>query len=119
MRSLFLATLALASIAFAGTTSLPDPAISVNLASGYTTVTIAGKAYRGVSQFVYFSECAKPDVPYKYRCDIVVESGVVLVAADGSAAVVNITAQFASTLITSGHNYWRQSQIVLAGDVTI
>lgn len=119
MKIIALLAALVSSSAFASTTySLPDPAVSVNLMSGRTTVTIAGVSYQAPSQFVYFSECVKPDSTY-YRCNINTENDVVLVASDGSTAVVNITAQFSSTLIRSGHNWWRQSQIVLAGDVTV
>jgi hypothetical protein len=119
------------AICNATTINLPDPAVAVNLANNVTTVTVyqlddlgariydgSAKTYRGASQFVYFSECVKPDSTY-YHCNINTESDVVLVASDGSTAVVNITAQFSSTLIRSGHNWWRQSKIVLAGDVTV
>lgn len=112
---------------FAGTANLPDPDVVVNVASGATVATfytrdangniLTAKSYRATSQFVYFGECAKPDA-VRYRCDIDQESNVVLVAPDGSTAIANLTVQFASTLIVSGHNYWRQSETVLAGDVT-
>lgn len=122
MRSILLLLAFMATTAQAATTyNLPDPAVSVNPNYGNTTtiVTIAGVAYRGPSQFVYFSECARPDAPNAYRCNIETESNVVLTAEDGSVVVVNLTVQFASVLIRSGHNFWRPSQIVLSGDVTV
>ncbi len=100
--------------------SLPDPGVIVNPNFGNTTtiVTVAGKTYRGASNFVYFSECTKPDA-VRYRCNIMTEDDVILVASDGSVARVSLTVQFASTLIVSGHNYWRNSQTVLAGELDV
>lgn len=104
--------------AFAATTyNLPDPVVYAVASGTTTTVVISGVVYRGPSQFVYFSECPRPDGT-GYHCNIMVENDVVLVAADGSTAIVNLTVQFAGVLIRSGHNYWRNSAIVLAGDVT-
>lgn len=109
----------LAGAAQAATYPLPDPAISVNPNYSNTTtiVTIAGVTYRGPSQFYYVSECARPDGP-TYHCNVMAESGVVLVAAGGQTITVDLTVQFAGILIRSGHNYWRTSQLVLNGDVT-
>ncbi len=117
MKTILAFALLAAGTAFAGTISLPDPSVYVNLVSNRTTVGIAGVYYQAPSQFVYFSECAKPDGLH-YHCNIMVETGVVLYSNTGASVVANITAQFSSTLITSGHNWWRQSQVVLAGDVT-
>jgi hypothetical protein len=123
MGKLLLAVGMLVSVAAqAATYELPDPDIPVtpNYSNTTTIVTIAGVTYRGPSQFYYVSECAKPDGPY-YRCDVMSESDVVLTAQDGSGALatVNLTAQFSSTLIRSGHNYWRQGQTVLNGDLAM
>lgn len=110
--------LLLPSVVQAAITPLPDPSITVNLRyPGTTYVTVDGMQYVGASQFVYFSECAKPDGP-RYHCNINVETDVPLYSATGASIVVSITAQFASTLITSGHNWWRQTQTVLDGSVT-
>lgn len=113
--------------AFADTTVLPDPNVTVNLASGVTVATyytrdadgniLTAKTYRGPSLFAYVSECARQDGP-KYHCNVEQETGVVLKAPDSTTVVANITAQFAATLITSGHNYWRQSALLLSGDLT-
>jgi hypothetical protein len=107
--------------------NLPDPHVVVNLSvPGKTTVTIyhrnidgtgVGKTYTGNANFIYSSECSKPDSA-SYRCDIMTETGEVLVAADGSTLTADITAQFYANLIISGHNYWRQGQTVLSGLVT-
>lgn len=111
--------LLLSSVAQAATTPLPDPAITVDLRTpGTTYVTVGGVTYRGASEFVYFSECSKPDGP-RWHCNINVETDVTLYSNTGASIVVSITAQFASTLITSGHNYYRQSQVVLSGEVTV
>jgi hypothetical protein len=99
------------------TIDLPNATVYVNLASGNTVVGINGLYYRGASEFVYFSECSKPDVPYRYRCNIMVETDVVLRDAAGNPITVSITAQFASIYVASGHPYWRQSQTVLSGEV--
>lgn len=117
---LLLAVMALAAgyASAATTVNLPDPTVYVNLASGRTTVGIAGKYYQAPSQFVYLSPCATPDTS-RYHCTVQTESNVVLTASDGTVVVATITAQFASVLITSGHNYWRNSQTVLAGSVTL
>lgn len=114
--SLLLATAAQASSVF----QLPDAAISVipNYNNNTTIVAIEGVIYRGPSNYYYKSECAKPDGP-RYHCNIMEEVGVVLTAEDHSQVVVNLTVQFASTLIISGHNYWRYSAGILAGDVEI
>lgn len=120
MKISILALLAFSSAAFASITyQLPDPTIFVNPNYSNTTtiVQIAGVTYRGPSQFYYVSECAKPDGP-KYHCNVLAESGVVLKDANGNPITVVLTIQDASVLITSGHNYWRQSQIVLSGSVT-
>lgn len=95
---------------------LPDPTVYVNLASHHTTVGVAGKYYGAPSQFLYLAECPKAD-DSRYHCDIDTETDVVLKASDGSTITVTITAQFAATLITSGHIWWRSSQIVLSGTV--
>lgn len=115
-----IAGLALTGAADAATINLPDEAVFVNPNYGNTTtiVVVNGVTYKGASNFVYFSECAKPDGP-RYHCNIEVES-VVLVSPNGNVAVVEgLAVQFAGTLIISGHNYWRDSQIVLSGQVTI
>lgn len=106
-------------IGYAQATSLPDPAVSVDLRTpGTTYVTVGGVRYGGPSEFVYFSECSKPDGP-RYRCDIRTETDVTLYSNTGASIVVSLTVQFASTLIISGHNWWRQSQTVLSGDLTL
>lgn len=119
-RYILIAVLCIGTANAATSYPLPDPAIAVNPNySGTTTiVTIAGVTYRGPSQFYYVSACAKPDGP-KYHCSILVESGVVLTAPDHTTVTVNLTIQSASVLITSGHNYWRSSQLVLSGEVTV
>lgn len=121
----------LAGAAQAATYQLPDLAVQVTPNYGNTTTVVTiytrdalgnlvypGKTYRGASHFYYLNECARPD-DARYHCDVMQESWVVLTAADHSTATVNITAQFASVLITSGHNYWRQSQLVLSGEVYV
>lgn len=131
MKFVTLALLALiASPAFAQTiNNLPSPSWSITpnygntqtIATRYTKDAqgnvIDAKTYRGNSQFIYFGECSKPDGA-TYHCDILVETSVVLVASDGSTAVINLTIQSSSVLIRSGHNYWRHSDIVTSGDVT-
>ena len=108
-----------ASVASAATLiDLPDPNVSVDLRfTGTTYVTVGGVRYGGPSAFVYVSECAKPDGP-RYRCNIEQETGVTLYAADNTSIMVDLTVQFASTLITSGRNWWKPSQTVLDGTVT-
>ena len=117
---LLAAALAVSGAASAATYDLPDSAILVtpNTLSNYTAVTVAGVRYTGPSAYYYLSECAKPDVPYRYRCDVLQEDAVVLTSSTGSTITVTIIYQQAYTLITSGHNYWRSSQVVLAGTVT-
>lgn len=117
----FLALLLLSVGAHAATVyPLPDADISVtpNYSNTTTIVTLAGVNYRGPSAFYYVSECTKPDSA-RYHCNVMSERAVLLTATDGSGAklLVDIDAQFSSTLITSGHNYWRQSQILLSGSV--
>ena len=114
------ALMAFAGLAQAATYALPDPSILVtpNTLNNYTAVTVAGVRYTGPSAYYYLSECAKPDVPYRYRCDVLQEDAVVLTSSTGSTITVTIIYQQAYTLITSGHNYWRPSQVVLAGTVT-
>ena len=121
MRKLVLfAGMFVAAAAQAATYKLPNPAIAVipNYSNRTTIVTIRGVTYRGPSRFYFVRQCYKPDGP-DYHCDVMAESAVVLKAQDGSGmrAIVTLTAQFSSTLIRSGHNYWRQSQIVLHGHV--
>jgi len=125
MKTLLLALLAFAGAvcntpALADTTTLPDPSVSVtpNYANTTTIVSVSGVTYRGASAFYYVSECAKPD-SVRYHCNILQEDNVVLVAPDGSTVTVSLTIQSASTLITSGHNYWRHTDTVLAGSLTI
>lgn len=105
----------------AATYPLPDPAISVvpNYSNTTTIVVLNGVTYRGPSAFYYVRECDKPDGA-RFHCNVMQEAGVVLTAQDGSGArvVVDLVVQFASTLITSGHNWWRSTQTVLSGDVT-
>lgn len=100
--------------------NLPDPSVNVNPNYGGTTtiVAIGGVNYRGPSQFQYFSECARPDGT-RYHCNIVVETDVPLFDVAGNQITASLTIQSSSTLITSGHNYWRHSDLVLTGEVTI
>lgn len=110
-----LAALGFTGVALASTTyELPNDAFSVNPNYNNTTtiVTVGATTYRGPSQFFYVGECARADGP-KYHCNVMQENQVVLTAPNGSTLVVNLTVQFASVLITSGHNYWRNSQIVV------
>jgi hypothetical protein len=118
MKKFIAATMLAASgIASAATYDLPDPAIYVNPnVNGTTVVTVEGNTYRGPSAYVYVSECVKPDSP-TYHCSILQETDVVLTATNGNTISVSILYQQASVLIRSGHNYWRQSQIVLDGTV--
>lgn len=118
------ASLLLCAVARAGTTNLPDPNVIVNPNYNNNTTIVSFtsgiqvlKTYRGPSRFYYFAPCAKPDSP-TYRCTVQSENGVVIVAPDGSTAVVNLTVQFAYLLNRSGHNFWVSQQIILAGDVT-
>lgn len=113
----FLALLLISSIAGAATYELPDPDIPVSLFSGSTVVTLHGVSYHSISDFVYVSECTKPDSA-RYRCNIMQEKEVILFNGTETIVVENIIAQFASILNISGHNYWRQSQIVLSGEIT-
>ncbi len=120
MKNLALLALLVSTAALAATTySLPDPAVYVNLQSNRTTIGIDGVYYQAPSAFAYVSECSKPDGA-RYRCNIETETDVPLYATDGSGRSITatITAQFSSILITSGHNYWRSSQVVLGGEVT-
>lgn len=119
MKILPLLFLAASAAAHAATYELPDPAVQVTPNYGNTTtiVTIAGVTYRGPSAFYYVRECDKPDTT-RYHCNVMAESGVVLKDENGNPVVVSLTAQFAAVLITSGHNYWRQSQIVTSGNAT-
>lgn len=117
---LIVAALLLAAHAHASTGfTLPDPAIFVNPNYGGNTtiVQIAGVTYRGPSQLYYVSECSQADGP-RYHCNILAES-VVLKDANGNPITVSLTMQDAAILITSGHNQWRQSQIVLSGSVVL
>lgn len=111
--------LAFSGLAAADTTyTLPDPSIAVSPnVNNTTTVTIDGVAYRGPAAFYYLSACPKPNTP-RYHCSIIEEDGVVLTAADGSIVTVTIVDQSASSLIISGHNYWRHTDTVLDGSVT-
>lgn len=112
-----IAAMALVGGVQAGTANVPDPAVIVSPNSATTIVIVNGKTYRGSSNFVYFSECAKPDGP-RFHCSVSIED-VVLVSVDGSVAVVEgLAVQFAGVLITSGHNYWRNTTTVLSGQVT-
>jgi len=107
--------------ALAGTSySLPDPVVKVTPnASGTTTiVTVGKKAYRGPSAFYYVHHCANRDTPY-YHCIVIHEQHVTLTATSGAIAIVWLTVQSASTLIRSGHNYWRHTDTVLAGGLTV
>lgn len=121
MKFKYLALLLLSAVAQAATVyPLPDPAIFVNPNYGNTTtiVTIAGVTYRGPSAFYYVSECAKADGA-RYHCDVLAETDVLLKASDGSQALVTLTIQSAAVLITSGHNYWRNTDTVLNGSVKL
>lgn len=119
MKALMLATL-LASAAQATTYPVPDPAIFINPNYGNTTtiVTMAGVTYRGPSAFVYAGECARPD-DAGYRCDILTEYSVQLTAPGHAPIGVSLTIQSANVLIRSGHNYWRHSDTLLSGSVTL
>lgn len=116
---IFLIALSVFTIAQAATYELPDPDVQVNLnAVDKTVVSIAGVTYIGPSKFVYVSECVKPDVPYKYLCDIKSEKDVTLTEPTGGKKIlVSITYQAARTLIRSGINYWRPSNVLLNGTV--
>jgi hypothetical protein len=107
------------SVAQAGTIALPDPSVYVDLRSNRTTVGVDGVYYQAPSQFVYVSECPKPDGP-RYHCNIVTEDTLVLTATDGSGTtiVVSIQAAVGSTLHISGHNYWSPFQTLISGSVT-
>lgn len=117
----FLILTLIASVAMASTSyTLPDPAVTVtpNWSNTTTIVTVAGVTYRGPSHFYYVSACAKADGP-RYHCNVLAETDVVLTDSTGNTAVVSLTMQDASILIISGHNYWRQSQVVLNGDLSL
>ena len=68
MKTILALTMLLAGVAFADTTSLPDPDVTVNPNYQNTTTIVTvwtdgvPKTYRGPSQFIYFSECVKPDL---------------------------------------------------------
>jgi hypothetical protein len=104
----------------ATTYDLPDPAIYASFNSSFnrTYVTVAGKSYSGTSQFYYVGECALPDTATRH-CNVLEEDDVTLTATDGSTIIVTIVGQHQSVLIRSGHNYWRQSDTVTGGTVTL
>lgn len=110
-----------ATLALAGTTyQLPNPAITVNPNYSNTTtlVTIGSVTWRGPSAFYYVGECQRPD-DSGYRCNILQEDNVTLTAPGHAPIAVTIAMQSASILIRSGHNYWRSSDTVLNGAVTL
>jgi trehalose utilization protein len=115
-----LLSLLFSSAALAGATyALPDPSIIVtpNWSNTTTIVTVGSTTYRGASAFYYVRECAKPDSS-TYHCMIIREDHTKLTSDSGAAAFVTLTVQSASTLIRSGHNYWRQTDTVLSGSLT-
>lgn len=116
---LLLPLIAASGLVNAATYDLPDPAVTVAISAAFntTSVTVAGKSYRGTSQFYYLSECAVPDT-YARRCNIQEEDDVVLTATDGSTITVTVVDQHLAVLIRSGHNYFRTSDTLLSGELT-
>lgn len=113
--AIVLAGLCVTAAAMASTTyDLPNSAFNVtpNWSNTTTIVTVGATTFRGPSQFYYVSACAAPNTA-RYHCSVQREDQVVLTAPDHSTMVVSLTVQFAGVLITSGHNYWRNSQIVV------
>lgn len=109
------------SAAVAGTGySLPDPSVRVtpNASGTATIVTVRKMTYRGPSAFYYVHRCADADTAY-YHCIVIHEQHVTLTAPTGAVAIVWLTVQSASVLIRSGHNYWRHTDTVLAGGLTV
>lgn len=121
MKNFVLLLLALVTLAaFAATTYiLPDPTVTVtpNYSNTTTLVTIAKVTWKGPSAYYYVSECAKPDAA-GYHCSVLQEDNVVLTSPGHMPLTVTITMQSAGVLIRSGHNYWRYTNLVLAGSVT-
>jgi len=110
-----LALLFISSVAAAAEYTLPDPVVQVNLQSNNTVVTVGGITYHSISDFVYVGECVKPDGPY-YHCNVMKETDIMLFNGQ-EVAVATITGQFSATLIRSGHNYWRNSSVLLNGEL--
>lgn len=111
----------LAPRCFASTTFvLPNPAITVtpNYSNITTIVTIGTVTWKGPSAFYYVSECTKPDSTV-YHCNVLEEDGVTLTAPGHDPMSVSLQYQDAAILIRSGHNYWRQSDTLLNGTVTL
>lgn len=117
---LLLPLIAASGLVNAATYDLPDPAVTVTISAAFntTSVTVAGKSYRGTSQFYYVSECPGIVDTYAKHCNILEEDDVVLTAADGSTVTVTIVDQSLTVLIRSGHNYYRHSDTLLSGELT-
>ena len=118
-RNLAAAALLVSTGALGATFDLPDPSITVNPNYGGNTtiVTLGGVTWRGPSAYYYVGECARPDST-GYRCNVLQEDNVPLTSPGHAPIAVSITLQEAAVLIRSGHNYWRNSDTVLAGQVT-
>lgn len=101
---------------------LPDPAVGVSLVptqiAGTTTITVGGKTYTGASAFYYVSECVKPDST-RYHCSVLQEDNVTLAATDGSTITATLRIEKGTTLVTSGHNYWKPFARLLGGEVLV
>lgn len=117
---LALSIIAWVSTSHSATLDVPNPAITVNPNYSNTTtiVTMGTTSFRGPSRFFYVGECQKPDSA-SYRCDVVEEDQVVLTAPSGQTMVVSLVVQSSAVLIRSGHNYWRHTDTVLSGTVSL
>ena len=118
IKYIILGLLAIANVALAADTTLPDPAVTLSFSQTYGTIMqTGGTAYSGPYALVLTgATCAKPDSP-TYHCTIRAED-VMLYDNLGNTAHLNVTVQVASFLIRSGHNYWRTNTTVLAGTAT-
>lgn len=101
------------------TYQLPDPAIRVTPNWSYTTtiVTMGDTTWRGPSHFYYVGECLRPDGP-GYHCNLLQEDNVTLTADGHDPISVSLGIQSYGILIRSGHNFWRNADILLNGSVT-
>lgn len=101
---------------------LPNTAVGVGLIptqiASTTTIAVGGKSYSGASTFYYVSECVKPDSVH-YHCSVLQEDNVILVAKDGSTITATLRVEKGTTLVTSGHNYWKPFARLIGGEVQV
>lgn len=97
-----------------------DVFVTPNWNNTTTVVTVQGVTYRGPSAYYYVSECFKADGA-SYHCDVRQEDNVVLTADGNTGQFITVSLRITSTsvLIRSGHNYWRHSDFITDGTVTI